>query len=94
MEKVMKIKDLGISTARSRITKIPSEISGKSEVLRVTSNNKPVLALLSWELFDSMVETIEILADTELMAMLSKSEKQMTDGETVSWDEAKSILSK
>lgn len=48
----------------------------------------------NWMSFDSMVEMIEILADTELMAMLSKSEKQMTDGETVSWDEAKSTLSK
>jgi PHD/YefM family antitoxin component YafN of YafNO toxin-antitoxin module len=82
-----------ISTARTKLTKIPAEIDGKTTVFKVTSKNNPVLALMSWELFDSIIETLEILADNELMHMLAKSEQQAKDGETLSWDKAKEILS-
>lgn len=94
MEKVITVEDVGISNARSRLTRLPDEISGKNSVMRITSNKQPVLALLSWELFDSMVETLEMLADTELMAMLAKSEKEMQEGKAISWDDAKAELSK
>ena len=94
MEKVITVEDVGISNARSRLTRLPDEISGKNSVIRITSNKQPVLALLSWELFDSMVETLEMLADTELMAMLAKSEKEMQEGKAISWDDAKAELSK
>lgn len=94
MEEVITVEDVGISNARSRLTRLPDEISGKNSVIRITSNKQPVLALLSWELFDSMVETLEMLADTELMAMLAKSEKEMQEGKAISWDDAKAELSK
>lgn len=94
MEKVITVEDVGISKARSRLTRLSDEGSGKKSVMRITSNKKPVLALLSWELFDSMVETLETLADTELMAMLAKSEKEVQEGKAISWDDAKADLSK
>lgn len=94
MEKVITVEDVGISNARSRLTKLPEDLSGKNSVMRITSNKQPVLALLSWELFDSMVETLEMLADTELMGMLAKSEKEIQEGKIISWDDAKAELSK
>lgn len=62
-------------------------------MLKITSKNSPVLAMMSWELFESILETLEILADKDLMAMLAKSEQQAKSGETVSWDKAKELLS-
>jgi antitoxin YefM len=94
MDKVITVEDVGISNARSRLTKLPEEVSGKASVMRITSNKQPVLALLSWELFDSMVETLELLADTELMAMLAKSEKEMQEEKAISWDDAKAELAR
>jgi PHD/YefM family antitoxin component YafN of YafNO toxin-antitoxin module len=93
MDSTLKIEVIVISAARTQLTKIPARIDGKATVLKVTSKNNPVLALMSWELFDSIIETLEILADNELMHMLAKSEQQAKDGETLSWDKAKEILS-
>jgi len=94
MERVIEVKDIGISNARSRLTRLPEEVSGKNSVVRITSNRQPVLALLSWELFDAMVETLELLADTELMAMLAKSEDEIQKGKAISWEDAKTDLAK
>ncbi len=94
MERVIEVEDVGISNARSRLTRLPEEVSGKNSVMRITSNKQPVLALLSWELFDAMVETLELLADTELMAMLAKSEDEMQKGKAISWEDAKTDLAK
>ncbi len=94
MERVIEVEDVGISNARSRLTRLPEEVSGKNSVMRITSNRQPVLALLSWELFDAMVETLELLADTELMAMLAKSEDEMQKGKAISWEDAKTDLAK
>ena len=94
MERVIEVKDIGISNARSRLTRLPEEVSGKNSVMRITSNKQPVLALLSWELFDAMVETLELLADTELMAMLAKSDDEIQKGKTISWEDAKADLAK
>jgi len=94
MERVIEVEDVGISNARSRLTRLPEEVSGKNSVMRITSNKQPVLALLSWELFDAMVETLELLADTELMAMLAKSEDEIQKGMAISWEDAKTDLAK
>lgn len=94
MERVIEVEDVGISNARSRLTRLPEEVSRKNSVMRITSNRQPVLALLSWELFDAMVETLELLADTELMAMLAKSEDEIQKGKTISWEDAKAELAK
>jgi len=94
MERVIEVEDVGISNARSRLTRLPEEVSGKNSVMRITSNRQPVLALLSWELFDAMVETLELLADTELMAMLAKSEDEIQKGMAISWEDAKTDLAK
>jgi antitoxin YefM len=94
MERVIEVEDVGISNARSRLTRLPEEVSGKNSVMRITNNKQPVLALLSWELFDAMVETLELLADTELMAMLAKSEDEIQKGKAISWEDAKTNLVK
>jgi len=94
MERVIEVEDVGISNARSRLTRLPEEVSRRNSVMRITSNRQPVLALLSWELFDAMVETLELLADTELMAMLAKSEGEIQKGKTISWEDAKAELAK
>lgn len=92
MDTTFSIEDIGISAARVKLTKLPSEVGGKAKILKVTSKNQPVLALMSWELFDSILETIEILADKDLMDMLAKSERQAANGQTISWSKAKEQL--
>jgi antitoxin YefM len=86
----IKIKEETITNTRNNLIKLSKEMDG---VLKVTSRNLPVLALLPWELFESIMETLEIMSDPELMQMLEKSKKEAENGELESWESVKESLS-
>ena len=58
----------------------------------VTRRRKPVLAILPWELYEGLLETLEIMADPELMAELRKSLEQADRGETIPWEQIEAEL--
>lgn len=58
----------------------------------VTRRGKPVLALMPWELYESILETLEILADPDLMAALRRSIKEIKAGKTSSMEEVRKDL--
>ena len=48
--------------------------------------------MLPWELYESLVETLEILDDPDLMAVLRASLKDVEQGRLLSHEEAKRRL--
>jgi hypothetical protein len=47
---------------------------------------------MRWDLYESIVETLEIMGDGELMAALRQGIKQVDAGEGISWEQAKREL--
>ncbi len=80
--------------ARKKLTSLPEELEarGKDATVAVTRRGKPVLAIMSWEFFEALYETIEIMGDEELMKSLRQSIKEAQEGKTVSWEDAKRAL--
>jgi len=76
-----------ITEARNRFMKLPDQAT-KNQVLAVTRRNKEVMAVMSWELYEGLLETIEILADPDLMGHLRKSMDDIQAGRTYSLAEA------
>jgi antitoxin YefM len=89
----MSIK-MPIVEARNKLTSLPEQFEQQPEndVVVVTRRGQPVLAIMPWELYDSIVETLEIMGDAELMAQLRESIKQVAAGETISWETVKKEL--
>ena len=58
----------------------------------ITDNGAPVLAILSWELYDGMLETLEILGDLQQMAALRQGMQDITEGRTETWETVKARL--
>src|SRR3990172_2829098 len=85
-------KDLTISAARSRLTSLPEDFEKKPGAVAVTRNAKPVMAILPWELYESLTETIEIMGDPTLMAQLRAGIEDLRLGRIVSWERAKKEL--
>ncbi len=60
-----KDNSLSIAEAREQLTRLPEQFerqlkNGASlEAIRVTRHNKPVLAILPWELYEAIVEALE-----------------------------------
>lgn len=80
--------------ARNRLSNLPEEFAQSPEMgaVAITRRGKPVLAVMSWELYESLIETMEIMSDPELMAALRKSIRQIEEGKTIPFEHVKQEL--
>ena len=85
---------LSIMEARKQLTSLPEALAqgGQADVLEITRRGKPVLAVMPWELYESLSETLEVMADAELMSQLRQSVQEMRSGTLTSWQDAKAGL--
>ena len=81
------MEKITITEARNRFMRLPDE-AAKHEILAVTRKNKEVLAVMSWELYEGLLETLEILSDAALMRQLKKGIEDVKAGRTHSLKEA------
>lgn len=81
-----------IGTARSMLTQLPELLSEGNRAVALTRRGKPVLAVMPWDLFESIVETMEIMGDHEMMTALREGVRDLQEGNVVSLDDAKRQL--
>jgi antitoxin YefM len=80
---------LSISEAREKLTKLANQLNEDHEAVEVTNRGKPVLAILSWELYEALEETVEILGNEEIQSQLKESIRDMKQGKFIPWSEVK-----
>lgn len=84
------VATLSMAEAREQFTRLPEQFEKEPELtVQVTRHGRPVMAVLSWELYESITETLEILGDPELMAALRQSAQEIARGETIPWETVK-----
>jgi len=81
------MRKIPITEARNKFMKLPDK-AAKHEILAVTRRNKEVMAVMSWELYEGLLETLEVLSDRELMNDLKKGIEDVKAGRTHSLSEA------
>jgi len=86
------LKDIPITEARHELTSLPERLAKEPGAVAVTRRGRPVLAVMPWELYESIVETLEIMGDEDFMAALRKSIKEAEEGKTVPWEQVKKDL--
>lgn len=64
----------------------------EAEMITVTEGGQHGLAVLSWDAYESLMETLEILSDTEAMAAIGASNEAIARGEGVPWEQVKADL--
>ena len=85
-------KELPMTEARHELTSLPERLSERHETVAVTRRGKPVLAILPWEEYEALVETLEILGDDKLLASLRQGLKDAEAGKVIPWAQAKRKL--
>lgn len=82
---------LPIFKARKRLKSLPKKLrkNPKNGEVIITRHGKPVLAVLSWDLYESLMETIEIMGDEEMMGAIRQDIENEGDGPTYSLEEIK-----
>jgi PHD/YefM family antitoxin component YafN of YafNO toxin-antitoxin module len=81
-----------ISEIREEITRLPEQFDKKPEAVAVTRHGKPVMAILPWELYESIIETLEVMSDAELMAAFRQGVQELKEGKGRPWEEVKKDL--
>ena len=89
-------KTLSIAEARRHLTSLPEQFDQEYQLdaIAVTRRGKPVLAVMPWELYETITETLEVMSDAETASVLRESIAQYRRGELISWEEAERELDK
>ena len=86
------MKDLPITEARHELTSLPDKLHETHETLTVTRRGKPVLAILAWDEYEALVETMEIMSDERLMVSLRQGIREAKQGKLIPWEDVKRKL--
>ena len=81
------MQKIPITEARNKFMKLPDQAT-KHQILAITRRNKEVMAIMSWELYEGLLETLEIISDPKLMNNLKKGLDDIKAGRTYSLSEA------
>ena len=84
-------RTISILDAGARLSDISDELARakKPRAVKVTREKKPVLAIMSWELYEELIETLEILSDKEFMDDLRIGIKEADEGKGIPWEKVK-----
>jgi PHD/YefM family antitoxin component YafN of YafNO toxin-antitoxin module len=79
---------MSISETRKKITALEDELSFE-DTISITNHGKEIFALIRWDTYESIAETLDILSDTELFNELKTGIKQLENNELVDFEDFK-----
>ncbi|MBI2855056.1 MAG: type II toxin-antitoxin system Phd/YefM family antitoxin [Chloroflexi bacterium] len=85
-------EEISTVDARRKLTKLPEQLEAHPATVAVTRRGKPVLAIMAWVDYEAIQETLAILGDSEAVGQLRNSIKEVKEGKTIPWTEAKARL--
>ncbi|VXD22073.1 Prevent-host-death family protein (modular protein) [Planktothrix paucivesiculata PCC 9631] len=86
------LSNIPITEARNELTSLPEKLAQQGGTLAITRRGKPVLAVMTWEHYEAILETIEILGDANLMANLRQGITEAKSAQGIDWESAKREL--
>ena len=87
------MKTISLTQARNQLLQLAEEIKkNPGLIVKVVKRGDGVLTLMSSELHDSLVETLEVLAEEDTSVMLRLALKEIEQGKGISWKKAKRRL--
>jgi len=79
---------MSISETRKNITSLEDSLAYE-DTISVTNHGKEVFAIIRWETYESIAETLEIISDEVLYSDLKKGLRQIEINDLVDFEEFK-----
>ena len=73
-------KNISLKKLRPMLPKVIEEIDTKIDRFVITRRGKPVALMISIEDYESLIETLNVLADRKLMKRIKQAEADMRKG--------------
>lgn len=85
------LKTMSISETRKRITSLEHDMA-YDDTISVTNHGKEVFALLRWDTYESIAETLEIISDEAAFNELKVGIQQLKNGQFIDFEDFKKSL--
>ncbi len=82
-------KTLPFTEARAGLTELLDEIERVHEHVVITRKGRPSAVIMAQDEYDSLIETLEVLADPEAMADLAASQHDLDAGRVFDLEDVK-----
>ena len=84
---------LTISEARKGFLDLPEKLArDPAHALCVTRRGRPELAVMPWDLYESIIETLDIFSEPELVTALRESIEELENGDLLTQEEVRARL--
>jgi prevent-host-death family protein len=85
--------EIALMKAREKLTGLSRELQKNPKtVVRITNRGKPAMTLMSAELYDTLVETLDVVSDRTTLDALRRSLRDIQSGKVHSLDEVAARL--
>ena len=88
------IATLSLKELRPDLPRVIEQVDRKLDRFVITKRGRPVAVLLSADDYESLMETLDILADPKALASLRKGEADIRSGRTRSWGDVRKSLAR
>ena len=88
------VNTMSMKELRPELPNVIDQIDSKLDRFVITKRGKPVAVMMSIDDYESLMETLDILADPETMKRIRKSEEDIKKGRVRSWQEIKRSIEK
>ena len=85
------VRQLSISETRKRITSLEDDLSF-NDTISVTNHGKEVFALLRWDTYESIAETLDIISEEALYDDLKIGIKQFENNSLIDFEDFKKSI--
>lgn len=87
------MKTLSLTDTRNKLLEIAEEMERKpSTAVSVSKHGRPLMTLISTDVYEGILETLDILSNPKATASIRKSIRQMKAGKTIPWEKVKKDL--
>lgn len=76
-----------MTEARKAFSELPEKLSKRKNPIAITRGGKKVMALMTWEQYESLKETKAITSDPEIIAAIRRGEEDVKAGRTIPAEE-------
>ncbi|MXW42864.1 MAG: type II toxin-antitoxin system Phd/YefM family antitoxin [Acidimicrobiia bacterium] len=75
-----------LTEARSRFSEIVDEVASTGSMIEISRHGRPVAVVMGYEEYESLLETLNILADDVTMGAIAEAEREIVLGDLVEID--------
>ena len=75
-----------LSEARERLSEIVDEVAATRGEFLITKHGRPMAVLLASDEYESLIETLNILSDSDAMAAIREAEADIVSGDLIDLD--------